>query len=101
MSNSKIAFLLKLPMTTQPIEPVELDLPERLIETLVQYAEREALSLEGAIQIALQDFLVRQGYALEPRKRLRITPARRGSGFTDTSVNHDGVPPSLPNSVVL
>ncbi|WP_072622650.1 hypothetical protein [Spirulina major] len=78
-------------MTISPPEPVDLALPEQLLETLGQYAEQESLSLDRAMQIALHDFLVRQGYVIEPRKRLRITPATQGSGFTDTSVNHDAV----------
>jgi hypothetical protein len=61
------------------------------METLAQYAEQESLSLDRALQIALHDFLVRQGYTIEPRKRLRITPAPQGSGFTDTSIHHDAV----------
>jgi DNA-binding transcriptional MocR family regulator len=64
-------------MTTSPIEPIDLALPEQLLENLAQYAEQESLSLDRALQITLQDFLVRQGYAIEPRKRLRITPANQ------------------------
>lgn len=88
-------------MTAQPIEPMELDLPERLMDTLAQYAKQEELSLAGAMQIALQDFLVRQGYTPEPRRRLRITPAKQGSGFTETSIDHDAVPPHLSNAPVV
>ena len=40
------------------------------------------------MQAALRQFLETRGY-LHARKSLHITPAKRGSGLRDVSLNHD------------
>jgi hypothetical protein len=45
-------------------------------------------SLTAVVQTALRRYLSEPGY-VRPAKRLRITPARRGSGRKDVSERHD------------
>ena len=40
------------------------------------------VSVNAVVQAALKDFLAARGY-LPGKKRLRITPAEKGSGYTD------------------
>ena len=47
-----------------------------------------APALTAVIQAALKEYLARRGFTPGER-RLRITPARRGSGTKDASVAHD------------
>jgi hypothetical protein len=44
--------------------------------------------LTAILQAALQEFLARRGF-LPGAKKLRITPATKGSGAKDVSVDHD------------
>jgi hypothetical protein len=48
------------------------------------------VSVNAVVQAALREFLGIRGY-LPPRRTLRITPAEHGSGFTNTSIDHDSV----------
>jgi hypothetical protein len=45
-------------------------------------------TVSGVMQAALRQFLEKRGY-LHSRKSLHITPAKRGSGLRDVSLNHD------------
>ena len=45
-------------------------------------------SLNRVVHTALDEFLARRGFSGKP-KRLRITPASKGSGQRDISVRHD------------
>jgi len=47
-----------------------------------------APALTAVLQAALKEYLARRGFTPGER-RLRITPARRGSGTKDASVAHD------------
>jgi hypothetical protein len=42
----------------------------------------------AVVQAALREYLGRRGFAAKPKK-LRITPASRGSGSRDVSLHHD------------
>ncbi len=44
--------------------------------------------LTAIMHVALQEFLARRGFALGARK-LSVTPAKKGSGAQDVSVDHD------------
>lgn len=60
--------------------------PEQEALVQVQLQTGQFQTAEEVIQAALQ-LLATQTSA----KRLRITPAPQGSGYTDTSINHDRV----------
>lgn len=57
---------------------------------LDSYLRRQEVSpaLTSVVQAALREYLLHRGFASEP-KRLRITPAKRGSESRDASVHHD------------
>jgi Arc/MetJ-type ribon-helix-helix transcriptional regulator len=59
---------------------------EELIQTQLQTGQFN--SAEEVIQAALQLLVARPP---SPQKRLHITPAAQGSGYTDTALNHDRV----------
>ena len=50
--------------------------------------EKASPSLAAVMQAALQEFLLRRGFIPDARE-LRITPAKRGSGARDVSLDHD------------
>jgi hypothetical protein len=58
--------------------------------TLDAYIRQQEVSpaLTAVMQAALREYLARRGFTADPRK-LRITPARKGSGARDVSVHHD------------
>ena len=57
---------------------------------LAAYIRQQEVSppLTAIMQAALREFLSRRGFAAGTRK-LRITPAKKGSGAKDVSVDHD------------
>jgi hypothetical protein len=58
--------------------------------TLDAYIRQQdaAPPLTAVMHAALKEFLERRGFSSSER-RLRITPARKGSGSRDVSVQHD------------
>ena len=50
--------------------------------------QKVAPSVTAIMQGALQEFLSRRGFTAGARK-LRVTPAKKGSDFKDVSVDHD------------
>jgi hypothetical protein len=67
-----------------------ITLPDDLAVGIQAYADRQELAptLTALVQAALREYLARRG-AYSPRKTLRITPARKGSGKRDVSQHHD------------
>ena len=65
-------------------------IPDDLAEAVEQYtrAQEAAPALTAIVQAALRDYLRERGFLREYRS-LKITPAPRGSGRSDVSVNHD------------
>jgi hypothetical protein len=59
-------------------------------DTLDVYIRQQEVAppLTAVVQAALREYLARRGFSAEPKK-LRITPARKGSGPRDASVQHD------------
>jgi hypothetical protein len=59
-------------------------------DTLEVYIRQQevAPALTAVVQAALREYLARRGFGAGPKK-LRITPARKGSGARDASVQHD------------
>jgi hypothetical protein len=52
--------------------------------------QEAAPSLTAVIRAALKEYLARSGFA--PGRKLRITPANKGSGVRDASIEHDHYP---------
>jgi hypothetical protein len=63
---------------------------DELEAMLDSYLEQQDVSpaFTSVVQAALREYLAHRGFTNEP-KRLRITPAKRGSGSRDVSVDHD------------
>jgi hypothetical protein len=64
---------------------ISVELPDELIQAIETYIHNQpdSLTMPVVIQTALRSFLMTQGYLPLPTKRLRITPASEGSGYTD------------------
>lgn len=63
---------------------------DELEANLDAYIRQQEVSpaLTAVVQTALQEFLARRGFVPGAR-RLRITPAEKGSGAKDISAHHD------------
>lgn len=68
-------------------------LPDSLLQAVELYTNEQATpsTPDAVIQAALEEFLAQRGYFPHFKKTLRIKPAPKGSGYTDTSINHDQV----------
>ena len=73
------------------MQHLEIDLPDRLAQALDSYLQDQDSSTITAVQTALEEFLSERGYLPITKKVLRITPAQIGSGYTDTSIQHDAL----------
>jgi hypothetical protein len=64
--------------------------PDDLAEAMDNYvrAQEAPPALTAVVQAALREYLRERGFLREYRP-LRITPAKRGSGRSDVSINHD------------
>ncbi|WP_017656056.1 hypothetical protein [Fortiea contorta] len=75
------------------MQSFNITLPDAIANALSAYIQDQKVSLPANVvaEAALEDFLSQRGY-LPPRKQgLSLTPAPKGSGFKDTSVNHDKI----------
>lgn len=72
---------------------INTTLPDSLLQALELYTNEQATqpTPDDVIQAALEEFLTQRGYFPQFKKTLRIQPASRGSGYTDTSIHHDQV----------
>jgi hypothetical protein len=68
------------------------ELPDDLAQAIADYIQDQPtpIDIHNVLQTALQIFLIEHGY-LKSQKRLHITPASQGSGYSDTSIHHDQV----------
>ena len=69
-----------------------INLSEPVERALLSYiSDRQDSSTGAIVQQALEEFLAQRGYLQPPtrKKRPRLEPASSGSGYADTSVNHD------------
>ncbi len=69
-----------------------INLSEPIESALLSYiSDRQDSSAGAIVQEALEEFLTQRGYLQPParKKRPRIEPASKGSGYADTSANHD------------
>jgi len=64
--------------------------PDDLAQAVEQYlkAQETPPAMTAVVQAALREYLRERGF-LRPYRPLRITPAPRGSGKTDVSIDHD------------
>jgi hypothetical protein len=67
-----------------------MTLPDDLAEAVEKYVQAQEASpaLTTVVQAALREYLQKRGF-LRQYRPLKITPAPRGSGRTDISVEHD------------
>jgi len=67
-----------------------ITMSEAVAQAVEAYRRDQELSpsLTSIAEAALTAFLAERGY-LPSRRRLRITPAKQGSGHTNTSIEHD------------
>lgn len=66
-------------------------IPDTLAKALDAYIhdQETLLSATDFMQATLAQFLPEQGYLPSLKKHLQITPSASGSGYINTSVNHD------------
>jgi hypothetical protein len=67
-----------------------MTLPDDLAEAVDNYlqAQEAPPALTTVVQAALREYLGERGF-FRGRRTLKIRPAKRGSGRSDGSVNHD------------
>jgi len=67
-----------------------MTLPDNLAKAMERYlaAQEAPPTLTTVVQAALRQYLGERGF-LRTRKTLEITPARKGSGRSDVSRQHD------------
>lgn len=67
-----------------------MTLPDDLAEAVNEYvrAQEAPPALTTVVQAALREYLRERGF-LRQYRPLKITPAPRGSGRSDVSINHD------------
>ncbi len=65
-------------------------IPDDLAKAVERYVQAQEVPppLTVVVQTALRQYLTERGY-LRTRRRLRISPAPRGSGRQDVSQHHD------------
>jgi hypothetical protein len=68
-----------------------IELAATIINALAAYNQKQKVSSSDTVQTALESFLVAKGYLAKPKKSFHLSPAPKGSGYTDTSINHDAV----------
>jgi len=75
------------------MESINITLPDELSDALNSYMRDREVSLpaNAIVETALKEFLTQRGYLPPQRQSLHLTPAPKGSGFQDTSVNHDKI----------
>ncbi|MEH2456376.1 hypothetical protein [Nostoc sp.] len=75
------------------MQSFNITLPDAIANTLNTYIKDQEVSIPANVvaEIALEDFLCQRGYLLPRKQGLSLTPASKGSGFKDTSANHDKI----------
>lgn len=69
------------------------DLPDHLAQAIAQSIQDQPnpTNFPDVLQTALETFLLERGYWSPSKKRLHITPAEQGSGYSNTSIEHDQI----------
>ena len=76
---------------------ISTEVSDEMLQAIESYIQNQpdALTFPAVVETALHSFLTLQGYFPSSKKRLRITPAEQGSGYTNTSIEHDRVMANL------
>ncbi|MDD1417320.1 hypothetical protein MEN41_22820 [Dolichospermum sp. ST_con] len=74
------------------MQSLNITLPDTLANALNSYIkdQENLLPANDIVEDAIIEFLSQRGY-LPPKKPIKFIPATKGSGFLDTSVNHDQI----------
>lgn len=70
---------------------ITIELSTTIIDALDTYTQENEVSSSDTVQTAIESFLMAKGYLSKPKKPFHLSPAPQGSGYTDTSINHDAV----------
>lgn len=73
------------------MQQMTIELPTTIVDALAAYTQEHDLSSSVTVQTAIESFLIAKGYLSKPTKSFRLSPAPQGSGYTDTSIDHDAV----------
>jgi hypothetical protein len=75
---------------TNPMKRATVTLPDDLAEAVDNYlrAQEAPPALTTVMQASLREYLGERGF-LRKHRPLKIRPAKRGSGRSDVSINHD------------
>jgi metal-responsive CopG/Arc/MetJ family transcriptional regulator len=67
-----------------------ITLPDDIAKAVDEYVQAQEAppALTAVLQAALREYLRERGYLREYRS-MKITPAKKGSGRSDVSINHD------------
>ena len=73
-----------------PMKRATIALPDDLEQALERFVDEQTVpvQLTAVVQTAVREYLGERGY-LPGTSKLRIRPAKRGSGHDDVSVSHD------------
>ena len=72
---------------------ISTEASDELLQAIESYIQNQpdASTFPAVVETALHSFLTMQGYFPSSKKRLRITPAEQGSGYRNTSIEHNRV----------
>lgn len=73
------------------MEKITIELPKSVSNGLNTYSQEHQISSSATAQKAIEEFLLGQGYLSKSLNPFHLNPAAEGSGYTDTSINHDAV----------
>jgi hypothetical protein len=75
------------------MQSLNITLPDAIANALDAYISDQEVPLpaNAIVETALKEFLSERGYLPAQQQSLRLTSAVKGSGFKDTSVNHDKI----------
>jgi hypothetical protein len=73
------------------MKQITTTLPEPIAQALTAYISSQTppLTEDLIIHTAIEQFLLQKGFLPTFKKRLTLTPASEGSGYTDTALHHD------------
>jgi hypothetical protein len=75
------------------MQSLNITLPDAIANALSAYIGDQEVSLpaNAIVENTLEEFLSQRGYLPPQKQGLRFTREPKGSGFKDTSVNHDTI----------
>jgi hypothetical protein len=75
------------------MKSLNITLPDAIANALNAYIRDQEVPLPATaiVEAALKEYLSERGYLPPKTQSLRLTPTPKGSGFQDTSLNHDKI----------